>query len=213
MKKTLLIVAAVAGFSCIACTGFVVLAGLLAEDDATAAQPDTAPAPRAPNPEAATLAGKLVGTWHRRGGKLCQLNDLACKMTDPGVTRHWYVFGDDGQYRYRAEYIPTTSNRLSFEEEEGTWTLEGDQLTLTPEKSQWRVHGLNDGSRKAGGPLLEEGEHPLTEVTYRAGLHFFQGLGEWNLILAPVDGAETRRDKAFAVNPDFPRAYLLSPGE
>lgn len=45
-------------------------------------------------------------------------------------------------------------------------------------------------------------------------MHFFEGIGEWNLVLTPLDGKETARDGSFASNDAFPKSYLfgLPPG-
>jgi hypothetical protein len=206
VKKNIIILAAVVAGCCFLCTGGVLTLGLVADDEPGA----PAPSPT-PNPRAATLAGQLVGTWNRKAARGCPLTDLACLSTDPGVTRHWYTFAEDGTYTFEAQYLPNFSEHLYFQDEHGTWSLEGDQLTLTPEESKWRKHGLNEGSRKPGGPLVSEGDNPLDVVTYRARFHFFSGIGETDLILT-TNGEQTRRDHTFAVHADFPFSYILSPG-
>lgn len=207
MKKTLIIAAVVAGVSCFGCSAAMVLMGLLAEDDGS-----PTPTTSAPNPEAGgELRARVLGTWNRKASQGCPATAVACHATDPGVVRHWYAFADDGTYTFDAEYLPNFTTELFFQHETGTWSLEGDQLTLTPEESRWERRGLNEGARKAGGLLLKEGENPLDVVTYRAQLHYFSGLQQWNLVLS-TNGATTQRDGSFAMHPDFPNGYLFAPG-
>ncbi|MBL8916744.1 MAG: lipocalin family protein [Archangium sp.] len=208
-KNVLLIAAASIAGLCFMCTVGVYLFGLGGEDGDSRAEQTTAPV--APNAAADSLEGKLIGTWNRKASRGCPLTDVACIATDPGVTRHWYTFADDGTYTFEAQYLPNYSDSLYFQDEKGSWSLEGDQLTLTPEESTWRRHGLNNGSRKPGGPLKDEGENPLDVVTYRVRFHLFEGIGETDLILT-TNGEPTRRDHTFAVHPDFPFSYILSPG-
>ena len=153
-------------------------------------QPDggstTAPANNAPSDN------KLIGTW-----------TSASSAQYGGVMRLRYIFNADGTYTFKSERSPT-SQRWWTTEESGTFSVNGDSLTITPKVSKATLRNLN-------GVVQETKANPLEKVTYKWTTHFFEGIGETNLVLEPPQA--TSRDGVLGSNSRFPTAYLYTPGD
>jgi len=74
--------------------------------------------------------------------------------------------------------------------------VNGDSITITPRKSQTNS---NSGGLK---------NNPLETVTYRWTIHYFEGIGEYALILHPDH--QTNRDGGFDYVLAFPNSYSYS---
>ena len=61
------------------------------------------------------------------------------------------------------------------------------------------------------GVVQETRANPLEKVTYKWTTHFFEGIGETNLVLQPP--AATSRDGILGSNSLFPNAYLYTQGD
>jgi hypothetical protein len=61
------------------------------------------------------------------------------------------------------------------------------------------------------GVVQETRANPLEQVTYRWTTHFFEGIGETNLVLEPPSA--TSRDGVLGSNSLFPKAYLYTQGD
>jgi hypothetical protein len=132
------------------------------------------------------------------------LAELA-KTTNQGYSRWTYVFAEDGTYEFKGEFFSMNKHtEYWWHEESGSYVQDGERLTLKPKKSE-RI--LRDKEKKA---VADPTPVPLEEATYRWTMHYFSGIGEWNLILTPVSGEQTKRDGTFSMNPLFPKSYILS---
>jgi len=85
-------------------------------------------------------------------------------------------------------------------EEQGTYTVAGDVLTVIPKRSITTV-------KNREGVVLRTQNNALETTAYRWTLHYFAGLQETQLVLQTR--AETNRDGAFASNDLFPHSYIL----
>jgi len=63
-------------------------------------------------------------------------------------------------------------------EESGSYSINGDTLTITPQTSKTTLRNLN-------GVVQETHANPLERVAYNWTTHFFEGIGETNLVLQP----------------------------
>ena len=89
-------------------------------------------------------------------------------------------------------------------EETGSFSVNGDSLTITPRSSKATLRNLN-------GVVQESRANQLETVTYKWTTHFFDGIGETNLVLQPP--APTNRDGVLGGNSRFPNAYLFTQGD
>jgi hypothetical protein len=120
-----------------------------------------------------------------------------------GSSVHLYDFKNDGTYTYRQEarggsYLP---DQLILTEENGTYALDGNKLTLSPQAGTAVI-------KNRAGELQKKLEPRLEKVTYVWQFYFFEGLQETELVLTPP--GQTSRDGLFASNALFSRSYLLS---
>ena len=142
------------------------------------------PAPATPN--------RITGAW-----------TAAASAQYGGVMRLRYIFNADGTYAFKAERS-STANKWWTTEESGTYSINGDSLTIAPRVSKQTLRNLN-------GVVQETRANALERVTYKWTTHFFEGIGETNLVLEPPQA--TNRDGILGSNSLFPRAYLYTQGD
>lgn len=143
-------------------------------------------------PSAGAVDNKVIGTW-----------TAAASAQYGGVMRLRYIFNADGTYTFKAERS-STSQRWWTTEESGTFSVNGDSLTITPKVSKATLRNLN-------GVVQETKANPLEKVIYKWTTHFFEGIGETNLVLEPPQ--PTNRDGVLGSNSRFPKAYLYTQGD
>lgn len=134
---------------------------------------------------------KVIGAW------------TAAVSEAAGHMRLRYVFNADGTYSFKSER-KLSSQRWRTTEESGTFTVKGDSLTITPKVSKATLRNLN-------GEIQETRANPLEKVSYKWTTHFFEGIGETNLVLEPPQ--PTSRDGILGSNSRFPKAYLYTKGD
>jgi hypothetical protein len=148
---------------------------------------------------AASVDKSLIGTW-TAASKTSSVGSLAPNF---GSMRLRYIFNADGTYSFKGERM-FSSQRWWTTEESGTFSVNGDSLTITPRVSKATLRNLN-------GIVQETRANALEKVTYKWTTHYFEGIGETNLVLEPPQA--TNRDGILGSNSLFPRAYLYSPGD
>jgi len=80
-----------------------------------------------------------------------------------------------------------------LENEEGTYKITGNKITLTPRKAIFSSH-----QSKKEDPPLRSGNLGLAVVQYSFEFMDLHNDGRWSLLLSPVDGIETKRDGGFS---------------
>ena len=149
-------------------------------------------APTASVPAAASSSSAVVGAWTH-----------AASAQYGGVMRLRYIFNADGTYSFKSERSPT-SRVWWTTEESGTYSVNGDSITISPRTSKATHRNLN-------GVVQETRSNALEKVTYKWTTHFFEGIGETNLVLQPP--RPTDRDGTLGSNSRFPNAYLYTQGD
>ena len=138
-----------------------------------------------------SVTGKIVGAWS------------TSSVTSNGHFRLRYIFNADGSYSFKSERNHTAQRWWTIEES-GSYSVNGDTLTIIPQTSKATLRNLN-------GVVQETRANPLEKVTYKWTTHFFEGIGETNLVLQPP--AATSRDGVLGSNSLFPNAYLYTQGD
>lgn len=159
---------------------------------ASVAAPAPAPAATATTN---TPASAIIGSWSASSSYADPRTGV---MRDGSITRQ-YRFSADGTYRFHSEGFGGQfgSDTWRLVSETGTYKLTGDTLTLSPTKVTGTVHK---------GDSTSSYKPPVEKMTYAVKKHYFEGIGEWNLVLTPT--AKTARDGEFAVNAAFKDSYL-----
>jgi hypothetical protein len=144
---------------------------------------------------------KLVGSWSTSNSGT-RGRDQSGNVLDSGYYKRQYTFNRDGSYTFKAErwlgYMK--ANEYWMTEEQGSYTVAGDVLTVIPKRSIITV-------KNREGVVVRTQNNALETTGYRWTLHYFAGLQETQLVLQT--GAETNRDGAFASNDLFPNSYIL----
>ncbi|HEX5874697.1 MAG TPA: DUF6683 family protein [Pyrinomonadaceae bacterium] len=141
---------------------------------------------------AGTVNNLVVGAWTN-----------ASAGTYGGVMRIRYIFNADGTYRFKSERSAQVQKWWTIEES-GSFSINGDSLTIIPRTSKATLRNLN-------GVVQETRANALEKVTYKWTTHFFEGIGETNLVLEPP--SPTNRDGVLGSNSLFPKAYLYTQGD
>ena len=140
----------------------------------------------------AFVNNQIVGAW-----------TFAASAQYSGVMRLRYIFNADGTYSFKSERSSQTQKWWTVEES-GSFSVNGDSLTITPRTSKATLRNLN-------GVVQETRPNQLERVTYKWTTHFFEGIGETNLVLQPP--LATNRDGVLGGNSRFPNAYLYTQGD
>ncbi|MFM7320601.1 MAG: hypothetical protein ACKO5K_03625 [Armatimonadota bacterium] len=170
---------------------------------AKAPQPPSTPATP---PSVAPGEPKFLGRWRR-------VISVAFKPFDPaafsnaGYTTHVYDFRPDGTYVFQGRTFRNAVAEILVVEENGTYRLQGDQLTIDPAKSL--IHSYR---KRNGADTLDERtgtkERPKEKTTYKLTHHYFEGIREWNLVLQHPK--ETLRDGPYSNAVLFPNGWCYS---
>jgi hypothetical protein len=102
-----------------------------------------------------------------------------------------YQFFSNGTYKFRREDFSLAAPKWYLENEEGTYTVSGNTITITSKRSAFSSHRINKED-----PPLRSGNLGLSTAQYR--FEFWLNDGNWALLLSPIDGNETKRDGTFS---------------
>ena len=140
---------------------------------------------------AGSVNGKILGAW------------TTSSAMNGGHFRLRYIFNADGSYSFKSERNHTAQRWWTIEEN-GLFSVNGDSVTITPRTSKATLRNLD-------GVVQETRANTLEKVTYKWTTHFFEGIGETNLVLQPPSA--TSRDGILGSNSQFPNAYLYTQGD
>lgn len=146
----------------------------------------------AAQPAASSVNSPIIGTW-----------TFASSAQYGGVMRLRYIFKADGSYSFKSERSSQVRKWWTVEET-GSFSVNGDSVTITPKTSKATLRNLD-------GVVQETRPNELEKVTYKWTTHYFEGIGETNLVLQPPSA--TSRDGVLGGNSLFPNAYLYSQGD
>lgn len=123
------------------------------------------------------VSNPFNGKW---SGSHSTLRDLSpgSILTNAGYYKNTYDFKPDGTYTLRGESLTNTGNYITVDEN-GSYKLNGTQLTITPAKG--KIQTLN-----REGKVLKSQSVELAKRSYAWQLHYFEGLDETQLVLTPA---------------------------
>jgi hypothetical protein len=162
-------------------------------------QPEVEPQPQTPANQNGSQPS-LAGNFWKKGGIGKGL--LGHADLSPGTFSDTYQFFNNGTYKFTRVNSQYAAPKWYLENEEGTYAVTGNAITLTTKKASFSQHRLNKED-----PPLKSGNLPLSTVQYR--FEFWKYDGNWRLLLSPVDGNETKRDGTFSFwrNGEAQRTY------
>lgn len=152
-------------------------------------KPET-PALAQPPVATATASGpSLAGNFWKQGG--IQGGMLGQSGLSTATFSKTYYFAPDGTYKFYTENMQLAAPKYYLENEEGTYKVSGNTITITPKRASFSQHRLNKTD-----PPIKSGSLPLLTVQYR--LEFWLYDDVWRILLSPVDGNENKRDGGFS---------------
>jgi hypothetical protein len=139
--------------------------------------------PQMPNNQNGSHPSLTDNFWKKtqnRKGLLGYAGDYA------GYSSTMYQFFSNGTYKFARVDFQYAAPKWYLENEEGTYKLTGNTITVTSRKSSFSQHRLNKED-----PPLKSGNLPLSTVQYV--FEFWKYDDVRRLLLSPTDGNETKR--------------------
>lgn len=167
-------------------------------------KPETRPQPA---PASDDNAVSIVGTWGKSAGAHMTYGDpVAAGLA--GYTKDQYTFNADGSYTFVSKTFRMSFDKLLLVKENGSYEINGDQITIRPKKSVIEAWSKRNGA-DSWGRLLTTQNRTLETTTYRFTKHYFSGIQVWNLVLQA--DRSTQRDGPFSNNTTFSNAWYYAP--
>ncbi len=167
--------------------------------------PKVAAKPAAAAPaQPASDSARLIGKWQRSGSGAIPTYGDPVSWGTSGYTKSRYELRADGTYVFTERSFRMMMQDIIIAKENGTYTVNGNSLTLKPAKSTIASYRKAGGGDKVGA-LVKSQNRELETVTYQFTFHFFSGIQEWNLVLQAE--RPTKRDGAFSNNTTFSNAW------
>ncbi|HMO82045.1 MAG TPA: lipocalin family protein [Pyrinomonadaceae bacterium] len=148
---------------------------------------------------------RLIGRWQRSSSVSVGYGDPVSLGTG-GYTKSRYEFLADGTYHFTSRIFGVASNRIIIIKESGRYTISGDTLTIVPVKSVVEAYSKAGGGDALGTRVTSTARR-LEKADYKFTFHYFEGIGEWNLVLQAA--SETHRDGSFSGNKTFANAWYF----
>lgn len=158
------------------------------------------------NPKAPVqIDQKLIGKWNR-SASVSPLFANAAEWGTSGYTTCRYEFFADGTYQYTERNFGFAYEDIILVRESGQYSADAGVLTISPANTQIERYGKKNGVDELGN-LKEKKSRTPEKVAYRYQFHYFEGIGEWNLVLQA--DRPTQRDGNFSSNTTFPNAWYF----
>lgn len=151
--------------------------------------------PTQPKNDNASDVTKLWGIW----------GQYTSESNTAGYDWREYYFNNDGTYQFLEKSISYLyHNDIIFIYEKGTYKLNGNQLTISPQSGT--VESWSKAGSDKAGKLLKTEKRILENVTYTIDFHYFSGIKETNLVLQY--NRQTVRDGAWSSNNSYKNSWL-----
>ncbi len=147
----------------------------------------------------------ILGTWGISASD--QSNYRVSNAVMNYITRQ-YTFNANGTYSFITKTFDPFMENILLGKENGTYHINGTNLTINPEKSVLEGWSKKDG-RDEWGNFLSSQNITLENVTYQFTKHYFSGIKEWSLVLQA--DKQTHRDGPFSGNTAFNHSWIYSP--
>ena len=126
----------------------------------------------------------IAGLWVRYLVETSGTFSNGMPMLTAGYFRYEYRFNPDGTYRYLEKTFSIYSKNIIFGYETGTWSVNGDKLTIKPlqgKSEEWSKSA--SGRTSEWGSRVKSVNRKLETVTYTYKLYYYSGMNETDLLL------------------------------
>lgn len=135
-----------------------------------------------PNEDRSVIGGWANNILESSGGYYA--NNMYMPNYTGGYFRKRYAFYADGTYLFCEKDFSAYSNTILFLYETGTWSVNGNKLTVKPAKGKNERWSKNaSGSNKEWGSLQKSTDRKLETITYTYQMHYYSGTNETSLWL------------------------------
>ncbi|HMG93415.1 MAG TPA: lipocalin family protein [Chryseolinea sp.] len=153
--------------------------------------------------QASHSTSSVVGTW----GISVVVPYRSGTEGTAGSTLKQYTFNTDGTFTFYSKTFKYKYPNLLLIREQGTYQINGNTITLNPQKSVIESWSKKDGTDNWGKILTTE-NRTLEKIAYQFTKDYSSGLQQWNLVLQA--NAATKRDGPFMNSSYFTNAWLYS---
>ncbi len=143
----------------------------------------------------------IYGTW---GTSTSNQSSYRVNNGLMNYIKRQYTFNANGTYRFITKTFDPFMNKILLGKENGSFQINGNTITINPEKSVLEGWSKKDGTDK-WGKLLDSQNIELEKVTYQFTKYYFTGIQEWSLVLQA--DKVTNRDGPFGGNTSFANAW------
>ncbi|MBL0357152.1 MAG: hypothetical protein IPP72_09820 [Chitinophagaceae bacterium] len=147
----------------------------------------------------------ILGTW---GANASENSSYRVKNGVMNYISRQYTFNANGTYRFISKAFDPLMDNILLGKENGTYTISGNHISISPQKSVLEAWSKKDG-RDEWGNRLNSQNIPPEKQSYQFTKHYFDGNKQWSLVLQ-ADKA-TKRDGPFSGNSTFTNAWYYGP--
>jgi len=147
----------------------------------------------------------IIGTWG------ISASDQSSYRMNNGVMNYivrQYTFNTNGTYSFVTKTFDPFMDKLLLGKENGTYLINGNNLTITPKRSVLEAWSKKDGIDE-WGKFLSSQNIELETVSYQFTKNYFSGIKEWSLILKA--DKQTHRDGPYSGVADYSNSWIYSP--
>lgn len=149
----------------------------------------------------------VIGTWAKNSSVNPAYGD-AYATSIAGYTKNQYMFASNGTYTFTAKTFGMSLEKILLVRENGTYQISGNNIVITPQKSEIEAWSKKNGGDD-WGKLLSVQKRPLEKISYQFSKYYFTGIQQWNLVLQ--SDKTTLRDGPFSNNTTFANAWYYVP--
>lgn len=150
----------------------------------------------------ASAKSSVVGLWCDNHLEISGYFNGYAQYT-AGYFRREYLFKADGTYVFRLKNWSTLMKEILFNYESGTYTVQGNQLTIIPNQGKGEWWSKKDNNASLWGNRLKASDYKLERMNYTFEIKYYSGTDSYSLILNPKKNTE--RDGTYNQN-GFPYA-------
>jgi len=152
----------------------------------------------------------IVGVWSIGLSGTARSDDYKnpYAVNNYGFIKKQYTFNADGTYSFYSKTFKMVVEQILLVKETGKYSINGNLITIIPEKSVIEAWSKKDGTDN-WGKLLTSQTRKLEKITYQFTKHYFSGIDQWNLVLQ--HSSPTDRDGPFSTNAAFNNSWLYGP--
>ncbi|MCC7526066.1 MAG: zinc finger-like domain-containing protein [Chitinophagaceae bacterium] len=102
-----------------------------------------------------------------------------------GYYRREYLFNENGTYFFRAKNWSTLLKEILFVYETGTYTLQGNRITITPQNGSGEWWSKKNNNPNLWGSRLKSSSYKPEKTTYTFEVKYYSGSNGYALLLDP----------------------------